>query len=309
MNTATFADDIPHATAQAAYSGISFTPEKRATQTRDDYAATLASDYAELKASIGPEMQATLDAEFARYREGYRKRYLAKLASDSRCVSWMIAGPSNFPVRRMEKRNRVAHKRLEELLDFRKRALDAIYKTLHPELRPIMSGDSDAVERLRAKIEQAERQQERMKTANSIIRKFFKDKPAGVAALVAVGWTDEQARRLLTEPDCFGGYGFASFELTNNGANIRRMRERLAALERAKTAPEVQVEGDKARVEDCPAENRVRLFFPGKPDADVRGRLKSGGFRWAPSLGCWQAYRHPHTMAIARKEAGLDGAA
>jgi hypothetical protein len=56
----------------------------------------------------------------------------------------------------MEKRNRVAHARLNELVDFVPRAKAAILKSLHPEWRPIMSGDADAGERLADKITTAE---------------------------------------------------------------------------------------------------------------------------------------------------------
>lgn len=303
MNATEFANDIPRETAQRAYSGISFTPEKRAQQTQDDYAATLASDYQQLQKSIGPDMQATFDAEFARYREGYKARYLAYLGAKGRCVSWMIAGPSRFPVRQQEKRFNTEHKRLEELLEFRKRALDAITKTLHPELRPIMSGDGDAVERLREKIAEAETQQERMKAVNAAHKAFLKDP----ASLDAFDLPDKWKETIRNYKPAYSWepHPIAPFELTNNSANIRRMKERLAGLEQLKAQPAQEAQGEKARVEDCPAENRVRLFFPGKPDEETRSRLKSGGFRWTPSLGCWQAYRHNHTIETAKREAGL----
>lgn len=307
MNAAQFLNDIPTDTARAAYAGMSFTPERRAEQVRDGYAELMAADYAALASLIEdkPEMQPVLEAEFARYREGYRARYLKKLHSDSRCVSWMIAGPSNFPVRRMEKRNAAAQKRSEETMEFRKRALDTIRKTLCPELRPIMSGDSDAAQRLAEKIAEAEKLQERMKGVNAILRKHLgKDVEAGKLALVEIGCTAPEAERIFTTKDCFGGYGYASFELTNNGANIRRMKERYAVIARNQSKPASQVEGTNARIEDSPAENRVRLFFPGKPAEDVRSRLKSSGFRWSPNLGCWQAYRNHNAMEAAKREAG-----
>lgn len=307
MNAETFLADIPLDVATAAHHGTSFTPDKRGEQERSGYAEQMAADYAELlklcEGKLG--MDTVLENEFARYREGYRQRYLDKLRSDSRCLSWMITGPSNFPSARNEKRNRIAHRRLEELLDFRTRALAAIRKTLCPELRPIMSGDADACERLKAKLEEAEAEQERMKAVNAILRKYLKkDDAAGQAALVALGYSEATALRYFTEKDCFGGYGHASFELTNNQANIRRMRTRLEAIQRNQSAPTRQVEGTAARLEDCPAENRVRLFFPGKPDASVRTRLKSSGFRWTPTLGCWQAYRNSSTIATAQRESG-----
>ena len=42
------------------------------------------------------------------------------------------------------------------------------------------------------------------------------------------------------------------------------------------------------RVEMNREDNRLQVFFDGKPDADTRAELKSSGFRWAPSVGAWQ---------------------
>jgi hypothetical protein len=311
VNLETFANDIPIETARAAYAGISFTPEKRAEQVREGYAAELASDFAALeKLTVGkPGMLEVLQGEFARYREGYRARYLKKLYSDSRCLSWMITGPSNFPSARNEKRNNVAHKRLTELLEFRERALAAIRKTLCPELRPIMAGDDNAQERLQAKIAAAEKLQAIMKDCNAAIRKHRKaGETAQVAALVAIFTAagmvkhnpEDRARELL-KPDFCGRIGFASYELTNNNANIQRMKGRLVSIGRDQSTPASDYQGSAASVEDCPAENRVRLTFPGKPSVEIRTRLKSGGFRWTPSLGVWQAYRHQHTIELAKQ--------
>src|ERR1700674_2248971 len=136
-----FENDIPQSLAQAAHAGTSFVPEQRGEQMRSEYASTLAADFATLsKLATTDEKRATLEEEFARYREGYRRRYTAWLSSRSRCLSTMITGPSNFNVRRNEKRNAVEHRRCEELGEFRERALKAIRKALCPELAPIMSG-------------------------------------------------------------------------------------------------------------------------------------------------------------------------
>ncbi len=305
MTKETFLADISLCTATAAHNGTSWTPEKRGESTRNEYAQTLAADYEEFAAIAAdkPELAPLFAEEFARYREGFRKRYVAMLHSQSRCVSWAIAGPSNFPGRRMQKRADVAHKRLEEMLEFRQRAKKAIRRALCPELRPIMAGDGDACEALKAKIEAAQSLQEGMKAINAAHKAFLKD-PASLDKCTLPQSTKDQIRnykpRYSWEP-----HPIAPFELTNNSANIRRMKERLETISQAKATPATEAEGSAARLEDCPAENRVRLFFPGKPDAEVRGRLKSGGFRWAPTIGCWQAYRNHRTLELANKEAGV----
>ena len=35
-------------------------------------------------------------------------------------------------------------------------------------------------------------------------------------------------------------------------------------------------------------DNRLQVFFDGKPDEATRTELKISGFRWAPSVGAWQ---------------------
>jgi len=273
-----FERDIPLQVAIDAHHGTSFVPEKRAEQERADYAQTMTQDMASLTALADTdEKRALLPAEFARYREGYKARTLAYLAAKTRCMSTMITGPANFPTTRNNKHGDTADRRLHELLEYRKRALDAIGKVLQPELRPIMSGDVDAGERLTDKIKESEERRESMKAANTAARKIGQEPPHP-------GW-----------------------ELQNLGANIRRMKERIEQIDRAKAAPSKDVQGTVARIEDRPAENRVRLFFPGKPEADIRDRLKRAGFRWAPTQGAWSAYRNSNSLAVASIIAGVEG--
>ncbi|WP_353568086.1 hypothetical protein [Haloferula sargassicola] len=272
------------------------------------YADTLSADLVEF--TTHAEKHGTGDqlAElFPRYREALKRSTLAHLSAKSRCISSMITGGSNFPVRRAEKANASEHRRLEELLNCRKLWRKRILKAILPYTGPIMFGHSDACERLADEIAKAEDLQKRMKDANAAIRKHRKAGPeAQVAALVALGYTEARAIQLL-KPDCIGRIGFADFELKNNNANIRRMKTRLVSVEKAHATPATELEGSNARIEDCPAENRVRLFYPGKPDADTRATLKRSGFRWTPSLGCWQAYRNDRTLPMARTLAGLEG--
>ncbi len=301
-----YANDIPFSLAQAAHAGTSFVPEKRAEQERSGYAATLEADFAALSRYANTdEKKVQLEEEFARYRAGYRRRFIAYLGSRGAVVSWMIAGPSNFPSSRMRKRSDAADKRSQDLQDFRERALDAIRKTLCPELRPIMSGDEDAPERLAAKIAKLKKNQETMKACNLCIRKHAKaGADAQVKALVCdLGLSEKQARQLL-EPSCFGDIGFARYQLTNNGANIRRLEQRLEAISKAKATPDSELQGKDARLEVSAKDNRIRLYFADKPSAEVRTRLKGAGFRWAPRDLAWSAYINHNALTVAKRVAG-----
>ncbi|RYD01506.1 hypothetical protein N752_29845 [Desulforamulus aquiferis] len=77
---------------------------------------------------------------------------------------------------------------------------------------------------------------------------------------------------------------FQGWTLSNNNANIKRVRKRISELEKRNeaTLPEGwSFEG--GRVVMNIEENRVQIIFDGKPNEAMRTELKSRGFRWAPS--------------------------
>ena len=307
MKPEDFIDDIPLANATAAHAGTSHVPDERGRQEREGYARTLAADWEALsRYADSDDKRATLAEAFARYRSGYRQRYLTYLAARERCMSTMITGASRFPTARNRKRGDAADRRTSELIEYRERALASIRRELQPELAPIMKGDADAAERLREKIALAEDRQVMMRKVNAAIRKHARTgRDAQVAALIDLGCVGEKHADELLKPDFAGRVGFADYQFKNNGAEIRRLKSRLTEVERAKSEQPTELEGERARLEDCPADNRVRLHFPDKPDAATRERLKRSGFRWAPSLGCWQAYRNHNAIEVAKREAGV----
>lgn len=171
----------------------------------------------------------------------------------------------------------------------------------------ISADDPDAVIKLIAKLDGLRNSQERMKAANAAIRKHKKaGHEAQVAALVVLGFSERLAAEIL-KPDFCGRIGFPGYALQNNNANIHRVEERIKQLERvaalrasaAETesqSVEWQIGGDRCRVEKNVEDNRLQLFFSGKPSQPTRDALKSSGWRWAPSVGAWQ--RHLHTANL-----------
>ena len=296
-----YISDIPESLALAAFQGTSFSPERRAASYRNDYDSTLQADYEHFRqqAEKGGTL-AMLEDEFARYRSGYGARMRAWLHSHSRCISSMITGPSNFPVRRAQKRNDIEHRRLGELIDFRERAKRAIIRNLRPDLAPIMAGDADAIERLQDKLSKLERLQARMKAINAA-HKAFKKNPDSLFD-ADLSEQEKASIRAYVPAYSWEPHPFAPFQLTNNNATIRATKARIEQLTRAKATPDKAIEcASGLRVEDCPADNRVRLFFPGKPESSVRDTLKANGFRWSPTIGAWQAYRNHRAMELAQK--------
>jgi hypothetical protein len=145
----------------------------------------------------------------------------------------------------------------------------------------ISSDDPDAVTKLRAELEKLEKMQDTMKRANVCVRK--KDR----AGLAALGFNEARVEQLFT-PDFCGRLGFPGYAVTNNNANIRRIRERIADLEKRAEQPEREpITGPGFTVREDRDENRVCIEFDAIPAPEIRAELKRAGFKWSPTRGAW----------------------
>ena len=150
----------------------------------------------------------------------------------------------------------------------------------------ISSDDPSAADRIREKIAKLENDVARMKAANKAIRAAKGDNSKARTSLQALGFSPVLAAQIIA-PDFAGRIGFAPYQLTNDGAEIRRLRKRLVVLEAAEKRGEIADE-EIGEVTLRDEDNRTQLVFPGKPPDAIRERLKRAGFRWAPSTGAWQ---------------------
>jgi hypothetical protein len=282
-------NDIPYEFARDAYHGISFEPEKRARSVQKEYVDHMQQLVDSLTPLADtPEKVELLKAELDRYKQGYLKHITEYLSAKSRVVSTMIAGPANFPAERMNKRSETEHKRLGEFLEWSKKAQQSIHDKLAPEeSRSISSDNPDAVNLLKKKIADAEKLQQQMVDANKIVRKKGLTDEQKVEQLVALGISEASAKKLL-EPDYAGRFGFPDYALTNNNAEIRRLKGRVEEIGRNQATPASEWTISNGRIVENKEENRIQITFDGKPDEATREKLKSHGFKWAPSQGVWQ---------------------
>ena len=239
------------------------------------------------KKRVEPEYHEKIDYFLDLYAKRLAENINRGFEIDLRCPSVMIAGGSNFPVRKKEKQNAARERNMQDYAEVEK-LLDKIRSIGHGGIR---SDDPRAIHKLRTKLEKLEQYQERMKAANAAIR--LKDTVKGDAKLRDMGYTDADIKK-LREPDFCGRVGYPNYELSNNNANIHRIRDRIAELERnaAKAAgpagqPET-TEGDGYKLIENTDAARIQFVFEDKPSAEIRELLKSYGFRWAPSVGAWQ---------------------
>jgi hypothetical protein len=248
---------INEGAARRAKEMNSFSDYKEGSATAEyramvDKAAAIAEQQ---KSRVDPMYHEKIDHLLDTYARKLAENMNQGFAIDARVPSVMIAGPANFPVGKKEKQNRARDSNMEEWR-YIQGLLDKIRST---GMGGISADDPAAIEKLQKKLDGLERSQLIMKEVNAYYRKHGKldgcallspDQIEKLKASMASSWRSDPRP-------------FESYQLTNNNAEIRR-------------------------VEMNREDNRLQVFFDGKPDADTRAELKSSGFRWAPSVGAWQ---------------------
>jgi len=226
-----------------------------------------------------------------RVRKARYEVFLASVRSREIAPPWSVVGPARYSEHaNPERAHRMVGRAFEELNNARA-ALDRRLRQ-HGPSPVIRSDDATAVAQLEARIAAAQKSQAWMKAANRIIREVGTDEAWKVSRLeTECGIRATHARELL-KPDFAGRTGFADFELSNNAANIRRMQDRVEALRAEGARESLTFHFPGGRVEDHASDCRVRIYHDEKPGPDTIGRLKSHGFHWSPSRGCWQRLRN-----------------
>ena len=232
------------------------------------------------KKRVDPMYHEKIDSLLDTYARKLAANMNHSFAIDARVPSILIAGGSNFPVRQKEKQNAARDSNMQEW-QYIQGLLDKIRST---GMGGIRQDDPQAIPKLQKKLDELVKAQETMKAVNAYYRKhgtldgcphLSPDNIENLKADMASSWHYEK------KP-------FQSWELSNNNAEIHRVRQRIESLTRAKETVYVGWEFDGGHVEANREQSRLQVFFEDKPDADARQQLKEHGFRWAPSVGAWQ---------------------
>ncbi len=166
---------------------------------------------------------------------------------------------------------------------------------------------SAELEKAKSNLEKAEKLQEIMKKANAIIRagKDVTNK------LVGIGMSQDQAVK-IQEKDFAGRIGFAQYQLTNNNATIKRLKDRVNQLESketAATAGEERYLFEGGSVEVNYTDDRVQILYDAIPTKEQRDQLKSNGWKWSPKNTAWQRKITPQAISNAKYITGATGSA
>ena len=239
-------------------------------------------------AALAERQKQRVDPMYHEKIDGLLDAFARKLADNinrrneiaARVPSILVAGGSNFPVRKKEKQNQADAAAMEEYRQIRG-LLDKIRGTGRGG---ISADDPAAVDKLKAKLAGLEREQEKMKTVNAYHRKhktlegcpqLTQDEIETLNASMARDWRSEP------KP-------YPSFRLTNNNAVIRQTKKRIEELS---AKAETEYEGwrfDGGEVKMDREINRLQVFFDTKPDQETCSAMRHSGFKWAPSVGAWQ---------------------
>ncbi|MBT9790325.1 hypothetical protein GPK90_13475, partial [Clostridium sp. MCC344] len=253
---------INEGAARRAKEMNSFSDYKEGSATAEyramvDKAAAIAEQQ---KSRVDPMYHEKIDHLLDTYARKLAENMNQGFAIDARVPSVMIAGPANFPVGKKEKQNRARDSNMEEWR-YIQGLLDKIRST---GMGGISADDPAAIEKLHRK---------HGKLDGCAL--LSPDQIEKLKASMAANWRSDPRP-------------FESYQLTNNNAEIRRVKTRIEQLSKQAQREFSGWEFDGGRVEMNREDNRLQVFFDGKPDADTRAELKSNGFRWAPSVGAWQ---------------------
>ena len=249
---------------------------------KDGEAATIYRQYVDNAAELA-KMQIEKYPEEEEKILYYLDKYAKKLANwyndyyrnEAACPSILISGGSNFPVRKKEKQN----SRRDTLYSERQYIDGILDKIKGIGILGIKAGDANAIEKLEKKIVELEADHKRKMAINNYYKKNGTLDGCELMTEKEIKKTMDFIERYPFFPPCI---------TCNDTQNIRRYKERLESLKKAKANDTSEEENKHCKVMRNTEIMRIQLLFNGKPDEETRNILKSNGFRWAPSQSAWQ---------------------
>ena len=283
---------INEGAARRAKEAISFSDYRLGSATAEyrhyiDQAVEIAERQ---KKRVEPEYHEKIDQLLDTYARKLAENMNKGYEITARVPSVLIAGPANFPVRAKEKQNAASDRNMEEF-QYIQGLLDKIRST---GMGGISADDPQAVSKLEKKLEKLEASQELMKAVNAYYRKH--GTLDGCPHLTEKGI--ENLKADMASSWHYEKKPFQSWQLSNNNAEIRRLKGRIEELTRHKEAVYVGWEFEGGTVEINREANRLQIYFEGKPDATVRDEMKSNGFRWSPKAEAWQRQLNDTTIRV-----------
>ncbi len=238
------------------------------------------------------------------FRAEYEKRYIAKfcewMQALSRTYSVMITGAGNFNNKRHEKMNRYERSAYDRFITWR----DKVLKRLNREKRLV---GWEEVERLQNKLEKLVDLQEKMKAVNKIVRNTKLSEVEQYEELEALGLSKEVINEVMAEPQyCYLKKGFQQYQLSNNNAKIKATEEAIRRHTAMAETEDSEIPFEGGKIEMCYSEERIRIYFDERPDAEMIKKLKGAAFKWSPKNVAWQRQLTPNAKYATSRLLGVE---
>lgn len=292
--------DIDLEKARRAHYWTSFDPDRAARVEVNDYLVGMIDAFKKINKPATQEQKDIIKGEFEKFKAKYLGKFNELLSAKSQTASTAVAGPANFNTARNNKKNATVDRRYEELQQIKAKFIQYTNKRLKGAVVEEAGGELNL---LKKKLENAEKAQNQMKIVNKIMKsKGFDDLTTEQKRdkLKESGFSDTVLDEIL-KPDVLNRTGFKGFELTNNLANIKRMRERVAILEKkeSESGTETNKKFDGGELVINKDIDRIQFLFDDKPSQEIIQSLKKNGWRWSPSNKAWQRQATPNAMSSA----------
>ena len=243
------------------------------------------------KKRVDPMYHEKIDSLVDTYARKLAENMNSSFSIEARVPSILITGGSNFPVRKKEKQNAARDRNMEDWNEIQG-LLDKIRST---GMGGISADDPQAVQKLEAKLEKLQAAQDTMKAVNAYYRKHKTlDGCPNLSAESIEKMKSEMSSQWHIEDK-----PYPSWALSNNNAEIRRIKGRIAELTKKQETAYAGWDFDGGTVEANKEDNRLQIFFEEKPDEKTRETLKENGFRWSPKAGAWQRQLNDNAIYAA----------
>lgn len=254
-----------------AHSGTSFSPDRRADMYVRDYSIEL------------QELLDQLPENKGNFQQKYEDKFANWMRAKSNCISSMITGPANFPVRKAQKANASEHNRHTEFREWIQKYFNAVNRVRTPS-------PEEELEKLYDELDRLIIRNETIKELNKYIRQFKSGKLSEVELMDRASEMELSERTIWTIKEYLHQDWFKS--IGSYAKSIREANERINILkvriQRKDNWEDIQFDGGYITIED----DRVKIIMEGKPSEELRTKLKKAAFKWSPN---WKAWVRKHT--------------
>ena len=288
-----FSEDLDYKSLYNSYSMSSFDPERRAESDKKMFGASMLNLY---NSSVE---EAKENNRLEEYNQAFERYYAVILKKNKEVISARTgtfstavtgrAGIKGSQLRKNEAKQKREYEINKELIDYIEKAKKKLNEVARNPDRfysdqAIKSTDKNAIEKLNQKIELLEAEKDFIKRSEKACKEYQKTKDFSVFEKYNI--PQKEAKEYVEQIERLGHpliIGISSIS-----AEIRRVKERIALLEKSKASEDENFDIENGRILVNKEAQRVQIFFDNIPDANTRDALKKRAFKWAPSAKAWQ---------------------